>query len=256
MQANGNKSLESPVENDQIIYEGRNWQDSNTSSTRSSPEHHDFPQQQTVHQFPSATKLFSSASSESSRDPADVLMKIFPYLDPIVLSSVLKNCQGDLLKAVEILSPHSMTRLREVKPNTADHMDVQTASFARHLSAFSSPNRGIEQPPCTCCHRNGIRKYAEFMPTNRMEMLKYNQMMHRIADHDARNQECRSHMNYFLSFQDASKKFMNEIPPRRHSENNDRMNMGEPVCVECKAVARPHDLFCRACGARISKTVH
>ena len=258
MQVNQNKGPESHVVTEQNVYDGRNWQENSSSSSRSSPDHPEFPaaQQQAAHQLQSVSKVLSSTSPESSRDPADVLLKIFPYLDPVVLGSVLKNCQGDLLKAVEILSPHSMTRLREVKPNSVDHLDVPPASFARHLSAFSMPNRGIDQPPCTCCHRSGTRKYIEFMPTNRMEMLKYNQMMHRIADHDARNQECRSHINYFMSFQDASSKFMNEIPARRHSDSAERMNIRESFCLECKAPARPQDLFCRACGARISKTVH
>lgn len=275
LQTNSNKPFENHTDNDQNLYDSsRNWQDSSNSST-SSPDHQDFSPAQTQqpqhpHQLPTAAQIFSSsASSEASRDPTDVLMKIFPYLDPIVLSSVLKNCQGDLLKAVEILSPHSMTRLREVKPNSSEHVETPPGSFARQLSAFTSPSRVTEQPPCTCCHRspgiNGIRKYADFMPTNRHEMMKYHQMMHRIGDHDARshsssnrNQECRSHMNYLFSIQDANKKFMNEISTRRHIgvENNAGMNLGGAMCVECKSPARPHDLFCRACGARISKTVH
>lgn len=259
MQVNHSKGHENHVENESNMYDNRNWQDNSSSSSRSSPDHHEFPsaQQQPTHQFPSGPQVFSAAPPESSRDPTNVLLKIFPYLDPVVLGSVLKNCQGDLLKAVEILSPHSMTRLREVKPNNTDHIDLPPASFARHLSAFSLPNRGIEQPPCMCCHRNGMRKFVEFTPTNRLEMLKYNQMMHRIADRDTRNPECRSHINYFMSLQDASNKYMNEVPPRRPSEINERVKIGEPLfCVECKAPARPQDLFCRACGARISKTVH
>ena len=259
MQVNHNKGHENHAENDPNVYDSRTWQDNNSSSSRSSPEHHDFPaaQQQAIHQFPSGPQMFQAASSEGSRDPGDVLLKIFPYLDPVVLGSVLKNCQGDLLKAVEILSPHSMTRLREVKPNNADYMDLPPASFARHLSAFSLPNRGIEQPPCTCCHRNGMRKYIEFMPANRLDMLKYNHVMHRsAADHDASSQECRSHFNYFMSLQDTSSKFMTEMPHRRPIEVSERVKIGERACVECKAPARPQDLFCRACGARISKAVH
>ncbi|XP_065059725.1 doublesex and mab-3 related transcription factor 3, truncated-like [Rhopilema esculentum] len=257
IQGSSSNGFESHLENEQNMYDNRNWHESK-SSTRSSPEQHDYPPQPAPPlPFSAASKLFASSPSESSKDPAEVLMKIFPYLDPVVLGSVLKNCQGDLLKAVEILSPHSMTRLREVKPNSKEHIEIPPATFARHLSAFSSPNRGIEQPPCTCCHRNGVRKFSDYMPSNRMEMMKYNRMMHRITDHDVRKADCRGHVNYFLSLQESSEKFANDIPPRRHigHENNDRLSIGEPICFECKAPARPQDLFCRACGARIAKAV-
>ena len=258
---NVTNGFESQHEDDPSVFENPGWHDSNSSSTRSSPEAREFPPlpppQGASLPFQSSSKLYAASPPETSKDPADVLLKIFPYLDPAVLRSVLKNCHGDLLKAVEILSPHSMTRLREVRPSGKEYIEQPSAPFTRHISAFSLPGRGIEQP-CTCCQRTGFRGYMDNMPAGRMELMKYKHMMQRVADHDVRSQQCRTHLNYFLSLQDANKRLANEVASRRliRVEDSEHKSMPEPVCFDCKAPARPQDLFCRSCGARIAKTLN
>eukprot|EP00794_Sanderia_malayensis_P013699 gene13699-15127_t len=70
------------------------WQDSSKRTTRT-PQ--DMPLPHINAQMPIAVSpclLRSPSSSDhKNKDPADILLKIFPYLDPVVLRSVLVNCQ-------------------------------------------------------------------------------------------------------------------------------------------------------------------
>eukprot|EP00794_Sanderia_malayensis_P013709 gene13709-15137_t len=205
------------------------WQDSSKRITRT-PQ--DMPLPHINAQMPIAVSpclLRSPSSSDhKNKDPADILLKIFPYLDPVVLRSVLVNCQGNLLKAVEILSPHSMTRLKEIKPTGIKDIQPIHTYTARQTSAFQPPNRHTiaTQLPCRCCDkRNGLmhaaqvrtddHRFSTMMLPSREHHLNHR---HQNFHHQPRHEFQSTYFDYFLSLQD--KKFANDVPSVNRSLNH------------------------------------
>ncbi len=223
------------------------WQENhNTSeSTIESPE----MSQPMESPISTASNLLRSA--DCNKDPSEILLKIFPYLDPTILRSVLVNCHGNLLKAVEILSPHSMTRLKEIKPKRLDgHAAASLANYARQISAFQPPSR-MDPAACRCCVR-GSSLHGE---RDRHLMSKREATLPHTAEHDLHVQQKRKYFDYFLSLQNMNKRFANSIPVSRSVglDVRSRPSFVETFCSECKAPSRPQDMFCRICGARITK---
>ncbi len=236
--------LDSQAENDP-------WQES--SPKNSSSEHAETSR---FNSMPIAVSSQLIPQSECNRDPTEVLLKIFPYLDPVILRSVLVNCQGNLLKAVEILSPHSMTRLKEVKPNGVQSSEVARSHYARHhLSAFQPPNRFGTQMPCRCCDRNDLMHTQQPCIEKKRYSLLTRDNLHRATDQEIQP----SYIDYFFSVQNTTNKYADDLSVSRPM-NFERHHLAsrsfEAICFECKTPSRPQDMFCRVCGARISKSAN
>lgn len=249
---NTSDAFDARLENNQSLFDNQSWQDNH--SNRSSPDKLDMTQSNLI-PVPAAPTVFFSP--EGNKDPAEVLVKIFPYLDPVILRSVLSNCQGDLLKAVEILSPHSMTRLKEVKPNHADNSDASPAR--RQFSAFQPANRCDALRPCQCCDVDSPLGFQQCFEKKQFEaMQQQRHLFHRFAEPEKRIHPRRSYFDYFVSLQNMNKKFLNDVAVSRfvNSDLCPRGTAEEQICLECKTVSRPRDLFCRVCGARIAKTIN
>lgn len=80
----------------------------------------------------SALDLNPAGSSSGHRDPTDVMAKIFPHHKRDVLESVVKNCKGDIVKAIEMMLNTKEDRCNpeSVSISAGDHATLQkTAGF-------------------------------------------------------------------------------------------------------------------------------
>uniref|UniRef100_A0A3B3RWI7 DMRT like family A1 n=1 Tax=Paramormyrops kingsleyae TaxID=1676925 RepID=A0A3B3RWI7_9TELE len=75
----------------------------------------------------SALDLNPAGSSSGHRDPTDVMAKIFPHHKRDVLESVVKNCKGDIVKAIEMMlnSKEDRCNPESINISAGDHATLQ-----------------------------------------------------------------------------------------------------------------------------------
>ena len=199
---------------------------------------------------PTTDTVFMKFYRNGATDPSKVLIKIFPYLDPVILNSVLRNCQGDLVRAIEILSPHSMTKLSDVRRDYTERSTERQSEQPGMRSAFS-PARGM-QGHKTCTYDKGPLGHLYpncFVPLSSCDLTN-----HKYSVGRSYRSSFGDYFRYLTPLEQSGKVSVYSQSGTNYENNEQLKNIRIDetlICKECKSPARSDDQFCRGCGMKL-----